>query len=230
MREIRKATADDMEQIHDWLQQEKDDGHDSFIVNFNMIEDGQRDGTLTVLLDHGLPCAFALGEKNLSIFAVKRDRRNRGIGTELASHWFQEARKRDLIGFDGECSPSTSVHFWKKMGCTQVKSWNANPWVVLPFRKTHQLPREANTVRLKFELHDGDDKAIPDWEEIDAAVIEDDDYMLAQDFVAYVPDLNSRLTVWAGGLAIRSTKVSRIAEIDGARYGSWIRVRNLPPQ
>jgi GNAT superfamily N-acetyltransferase len=225
---IRKATTEDLEAVRKWLQQENDDGHHSFIVNMSMIEDGQRDGSLTVLVDKELPVAFVLGEQNLAILAVKQDRRSGGIGRKLATNWFEQARERDLIGFDGECSPSSSLSFWKKMGCTQIKSQNHNPWVIMPFRKTHDLPDGVGTVRLSFELHDDDKKAIPGWEIVNAAIIENDDYMLAQDFVAYVPDYNTRLTVWADGLAIRSTKVTHIQDIDGECYGSWIRVRNLP--
>ena len=229
MHHIRKATVDDLEQVRQWLQQEKDAGHDSFIVNFEAIQQGQRDESLIVLLDNDHPIAFALGEENLSIFAVKRDTRGGGVGTALASHWFQTARNRDLIGFDGECSPRTSLRFWKKMGCTQIASRSPNPWVVMPFKKSHDLPEGPETISLTFELHDSYGNAIPGWDDITAAVIEDDDYMLAEDFIAYVPATDVRLTIWGDGVAICHVKVRDIEDIGGHRKCSWIRVRDLCP-
>jgi GNAT superfamily N-acetyltransferase len=229
MQDIRKATTEDLEQVRQWLQQETDAGHDSFIVNFNFIQEGQRDDSLTVLLDQELPIAFALGKENLSIFAVKRDRRGDGVGTALASHWFQAARDRDLIGFDGECSPETSLRFWKKMGCTQIASRSPNPWVIMPFKKSRDLPEGLEVVSLTFELHDSDGNAIPEWDVITAAVIEVDDYMLAEDFVAYVPTTDVRLTIWGDDEWIWDGKVRDIEDIGGDRKCHWIRVRDLCP-
>lgn len=229
MRQIRKATINDLNRVRTWLQQESDDGYDSFIVNFSLIEAGQRNGELTVLLDQGFPVAFALGEDNLSILAVKRDRRNSGIGTELASHWFQKARERDLIGFDGECAPATSVQFWKKMGCTQVRREALNPWVAMPFPHSRELPDNYPIVSLTFELHDLCGHPIPEWNFLTTAAIKPDGYMLAHDFVAYVPDRETRLTIRGNELSI-SSKCKYIKNIGGESHGLWIRVRNLITQ
>lgn len=227
MTEIRKATADDLRIIRGWLQQEKDEGHDSFIVNFEMIEKGQRDGCLTVLVED-IPIALALGDTNLSIFAVKRDRRRSNVGRTLAERWFQDARDRDLIGFDGECSPKTSLPFWLRMGCTQVRSISKNPWVIMPFVQSHELPKDRAVDSLEFELHDSDGKAIQGWDVVKAAVMADDDYMLTRDFIAYVPETDARLTI-LGEELFRCTKVRDIEDIGGERDGAWIRVRNLAP-
>lgn len=227
MIEIRKATADDLEIIRTWLQQEKDEGHDSFIVNFSMIAEGQSKGWLTVLAED-IPIAFALGDANLSILAVKRDRRRSNVGRTLAERWFQDARERDLIGIDGECSPKTSLPFWRRMGCTQVRSISKNPWVIMPFVQSHELPQDRAVDSLAFELRDPDGKAIPGWDVVKAAVIADDDYMLARDFIAYVPETDARLTI-LGEELFRHVKVRDVEDIGGERDGAWIRVRNLPP-
>lgn len=227
MTDIRKATADDLEIIRTWLQQEKDEGHDSFIVNFDLIEEGQSEGSLTVLVEE-IPIAFALGEANLSILAVKRDRRRSNVGRTLAEAWFQDARERGLIGFDGECAPKSSLPFWLRMGCTQVRSRSGNPWVIMPLGQSHDLPEDREVDNLAFELRDSDGKAIPGWDVVKAAVVDDDYYMLVRDFIAYVPDTDARLTI-LGEELFRYTKVRDIEDIGGERDGAWIRVRNLPP-
>lgn len=228
--EIRKATPDDREQIGRWLLQEKDDGHDSFIVNFNLIEEGQEDGSLTVLIEDG-PIAFALGNDNLAILAVKRDRRKNGVGRTLAEHWFQQARDRDLMGFHGECAPRNSLGFWKKMGCHQVKSPYSGsdaPWVVMPFPKKHDFATAAQTVAVSFGLVATDGRRLRQWDHsTEAAVIEPDDLMLAEDFVAFVPETDTRVVVTVDGSNAGDVRVRDIGDFGGVRNYPWVRVREL---
>jgi GNAT superfamily N-acetyltransferase len=228
--EIRKATFDDLEQVRRWLRQEKDDGHDSFIVNFDLIEAGQETGSLIVLVDE-IPIAFALADDMLWILAVKRDRRRSGVGRRLADHWFQQARERDLIGFHGECSPRESIGFWKKMGCQQVESAHGGgdaPWVAMPFRKKRELPVGMRTVPVCFEISSPGGAPAPQWNfATQAAVIEPDDLMLAEDFVAYVPEADTRVVISVDNSEIGAVKVRDIEEFGGTRKCPWIRVRDL---
>lgn len=227
MNEIRKATADDLETIRGWLQQEKDDGYDSFICNISMIQDGQREGWLTVLVEE-IPIAFALGDQSLSIFAVKRDRRGGKVGTKLAQHCFQDACERDVIGFKGECSPISSLPFWLRMGCTQIRSTNEKPRFIKPLALSRDLPEGAEVDALSFQLYDSNGKAIPGWGVVKTAIVADDDYMLSRDFIAYVPEEGVRLEIW-GKNRFSHAKLSEIEDIGGDRRGPWIRVRNLVP-
>lgn len=226
MSTIRHATVDDLEKVRQWLQQEKDDGHDSFINNFNMIADGRRDGFLTVFVDD-IPIAFALGEENLSIVAVKRDRRKEGVGRKLVAHWIRRARRKDRMGLVGECSPATSLWFWKKMGCQQVQSRDAKPFVILPFCKTHKLPAGARTVELTFELHAANKTAMPGWGILAAAVPKPEQRMLGRDFVAYVPDGDARVAVREYGVTIAESRIRDVTSFGGERSGEWIRIRNV---
>ena len=226
--EKRLATPEDLEHVRTWLQQEFDEFGESFIVNFILIEEGQRDDRLFVLVDE-IPIAFALEhfDPSLRIIAVKPDRRSHDVGTELAEYWFQKLRDQNQFGFEGECFPTTSLPFWKKMGCTQIASRNGSPYVIMPFRKINELPEGVKTIHLSFQLYDAHMKAIPGWDYLTVAVIEPGDYMLAQDFVAYAPDSESRLGVLRKGEPLCAAKVSEIDKIGGERSGSWIRVRNL---
>jgi hypothetical protein len=235
---IRNATPDDLEQVLRWLQQEKDDGHESFICNFNLIEAGQKNNSLTVLVDD-IPIAFALGDTNLAILAVKRDRRaenGRGqrVGSTLALHWIQEARVRDLMGFHGECASRRSLEFWMNLGCMHVAPPHSNcdiPWVAMPFRANHELPDGVPTVPLTFEVHAPDGELMPEWSfSTTAAVISSDDYMLAKDFVAFVPETDARLTIRENGKQVANSKVRDVGEFGGERDVPWIRVRYFCPQ
>ncbi len=64
---------------------------------------------------------------------------------------------------------------------------------------------------------------------LNAAIIEADDYMLAQDFVAYVPETDARLTIWGNDLALCHVKVRDVETVGGERLTPWIRIRNFVP-
>jgi GNAT superfamily N-acetyltransferase len=231
--EVRKATVNDLTLLRRWLQQESDDGHHSFIVNFNSIEAGQENGSLTVLVDD-LPIAFALGADNLGILAVKRDRRQKGVGRMLVAHWIQQARDRDLMGFNGECAPRNSLGFWKKMGCQEVESPHGKvgaPWVAMPLGKKRELPPGVTCVPVSFEIFLADDSPAPNWNfSTEAAVIEPDDFMLAEDFVAYVPRPDARVVIRVDKSQVANLRVSDIEKYGGSRNFPWIRVRDLDPR
>lgn len=228
MSTIRKATASDLEHIRGWLQQEKDDDHESFIVNIALIERGQESGSLTTLLEDDLPIAFALGDSSIDVFAVKRDRRNSGVGRELASHWIEDALERDIIGFEGECSPSSSLGFWKKMGFTQVKSDNHHPRIIMALGQSREIPADREQINLRFELFDSNGHAIPGWDKVRAAIIDKDDYMLERDFIAYVPDCRANLFVLSDEPPIyKIVKVCDVEDVGGTRAGCWIRIRDF---
>lgn len=228
--EIRKATLDDLTQVHNWLQQEKNVGHESFIDNFNLIQAGQENGNLIVLVDD-IPIAFALGSNNLEILAVKFDRRGNDVGRTLAEHWFQQAREQDLMGFHGDCAPRNSLGFWKEMGCQQVEcpySIGVAPWVAMPFRKKREFPVGVRSVPVSFESLSPGGAPTTKWNfSTDAAVIELDDLMLAEDFVAYVPKAETRVIIGVDSSEIGNVKVRDIEDFGGNRNYPWIRVRNL---
>lgn len=109
---IRKATVHDVEKIRVWLQQEKDGEHDSFIVYFNLIEEGQANDLLTVLVDD-IPIAFALEDDNLAILDVKLDRRHDDVGRILANPSFMA-----VWGIVGGAGIEPDAHFASVFRCS----------------------------------------------------------------------------------------------------------------
>ncbi len=228
---IRLANTDDLNIIHGWLKREHDDGNGSFLSNYNLLEEGCQHGLLSVLIrdpDEG-PVAFALGDRvdDLGILAVKPDCRKKGLGRRLAQHFIDSARKRDVIGLFGECSPPTSLGFWKKMGYISVP----NPycpdnkcWAACPLPHDNDLP-EATRIMVAIGI--GEYNQIKYSFQSEAAIA-DDGYILAQDFVEFVgPSPNKYLEIRVNGDVIVRHDVRYVDEIGGEYYSPWLRVRRL---
>lgn len=227
---IRLATHDDLLQIRAWLEQEDSDGiAGSFFCNYNLIADGHRTGSLVALVrdSDALPVAFCLGEDNMDILAVKADCRRQGLGRHLAKYFIDAARQRDLIGLLGECAPSTSMPFWKSMGFLSVPSPSGdnNPnWVACPLPHENDLPDGLHS-SIAFALEDVESQMQPVYQ-CDAAVA-DCWYVLARDFVQYVPNPNQRLEIHCSGELVFSEKVKYVQKVGGERKLPWVRVRRL---
>ena len=135
------------------------------------------------------------------------------------------------MGFYGECAPSNSLGFWKRMGCQHVEAPYNNsdaPWVAMTFRHEHELQPGKPTVPVTFEIHSPNGDLVPQWNfSTTAAVIEPDDLMLAEDFVAYAPKTDSRVNIRVDGIEIGNPKVCDNGDFGGTRNCPWVRVRDL---
>jgi GNAT superfamily N-acetyltransferase len=227
---IRVATQGDLFRIRDWLEQEHNDGVEGcFFYNYNLIKEGLTSGSLTVLVRESdeLPIAFALGENNIDIFAVKYDCRKQGFGRYLAQHIIDRSRQRDVIGMYGECAPSTSKKFWQRMGFSSVEPpyGGDNPnWVAYPLPHERTLPEgpRLSVVVCVDDYHESMKGVF----QSDAIKI-NDHYLLVMDFVQYIPQPDQNLEVSCDGKVIFRNKNKYVSEIGGERHAPWVRLRQI---
>lgn len=228
---IRKATRGDLRRIRAWLKQEHRDGIEgSFWSNYDLIEKGQQSGSLTALIrdSDAMPVAFCLGSDNIEILEVKEDCRRNGFGRHLAQYFIDSAWRRDVIGLHGECAPQSSRPFWTAMGYVSVPSLSGGDnefWVALPLPHQNDLPQGTARVSVAIALEDNEDQLQPVFQ-CDAALV-DGKYVLARDFVKFVPNPNRRIRVSCDGVSIFSKKAKYVAEIGGERRVPWVRFRKI---
>lgn len=141
---IRQSTRRDLEIVTAWLREQERQGiSDTFCCNLEVIEIGHSKGRLVVYVDGRTdsPVAFQLGGLIYpGILEVRHDMRGRGIGRKLVEHCIQRARERNECILNIECTPSTSVPFWKKMGFRLLDPKAARPLAYRIVDKRHQLP------------------------------------------------------------------------------------------
>lgn len=119
---IRKATSDDFQQIYLWLEmQEKARIKDNFFCNIRTIESSlndEKNGLIVYVCEEtNNPVAFQLGGLiTPGIIQVRKDRQNQGIGKKLVEYCIQKANEDNEPVLWIECTPESSIPFWKMMG------------------------------------------------------------------------------------------------------------------
>jgi len=157
--EIRTSTDADFKAIADWLREERSQGiHGNFYCNLNSVENSHARGDLLVYVDGptGSPVAFQLGGLIYpGILEVRHDMRGHGIGRKLVEHCVERARARNECILKIECTPPTSIPFWKKMGFKLLDPKSDRNLAYRIVEKRHELPTggiPANVVIRFFQL------------------------------------------------------------------------------
>lgn len=119
---IRLSTAGDLAAIHTWLVDEHAKHIEgNFLCNWKLTARAHRDRRLLVYVDppSGLAAGYQWGGlTEPGILQVKSDMRGRGIGRALVQYRIHQALRKDDGLLFIECTPSSSVPFWQKMGFT----------------------------------------------------------------------------------------------------------------
>ncbi|GAA0648444.1 hypothetical protein GCM10009424_26040 [Sphingomonas ursincola] len=192
---IECATQSDLEIILAWLAAEAAAGNPTFHGNRNLISKGQEEGELFVLREAGEIVAFALGKPGeIAIQETRPDRRGKGHGRMLAQWGIDRARMADMVVIQGECSPSTSLGFWKTMGFGEMRPrYGHNPWVYLLLPKPLPVPA-GEPVEVLIRVFDQDhlySDEVPVASEHRPAAARDAGGVihLAERIIIYVPNL-----------------------------------------
>jgi GNAT superfamily N-acetyltransferase len=159
---IRRSTPDDIKAIHDWLLDEKDRGvHGNFLCNWCVIEQAHLKGELLVYADSktSLPVGFQLGALvSPGILQVRSEYRGRGIGRKLVERCVALANKRDQCLLYIECTPSSSIPFWKRMGFTVMDSRDGKNYAYRILNRQLALPDGASHVKVAIRFYPEDRK------------------------------------------------------------------------
>lgn len=149
---IRKSTDADLMAIRSWLlDQDARNISDSFLCNWELIQEGHKKGKLLVYFDgeSKQPIAFRLGGLLApGILEVRHDMRGKGIGRELVRYLIARHRRRDEYILVVQCKPSSSVPFWKRMGFTLFKRNGRENYAYQILKKKHRLPSSGEPIKV----------------------------------------------------------------------------------
>lgn len=108
---IRIATDEDISYIYQWLVSH----NGSFLCNWNLTLEMHNDKKVFVYIDEydHLPVAYMWAD--FGIIEVRNDKKQMGIGRKLVEYAINCAKNSDSNIIKIECSPSTSIPFWKRM-------------------------------------------------------------------------------------------------------------------
>jgi GNAT superfamily N-acetyltransferase len=153
--QARQSTDADMNEIRRWVEQpEPHKVHCTFLSNWNATLRLHQRGQLLVYIDGvtGSPVAYQRGGLlQPGILHVRHDMRGRGIGKALVAHRLQEAFQAGEDILHIECTPSTSIPFWKRMGFELRRGDDDKNWALRYMRRTLELPKGGKPVRVLVE-------------------------------------------------------------------------------
>jgi N-acetylglutamate synthase-like GNAT family acetyltransferase len=122
---IRKSTDADIKAIRQWLAQEESQEIDgNFLCNWNLTFEAHSEGELLVYVDPASGVAVAYqwgGLVQPGILQVRNDMRHRGIGRALVARRIKEARRKNTPLLFIQCTPESSIPFWRRMGFTLLQ-------------------------------------------------------------------------------------------------------------
>lgn len=119
---LTKPTKADLEEIRAWLLQEKQDIGESFIFNWNIIEEGFTEGRFASAKMHHQTVVFLVWSEpgrtaEILVMAVRPDMRGQGVGTRFVEKVFPYLTdKLDVLVLEAQCAPISSEPFWRKHG------------------------------------------------------------------------------------------------------------------
>ena len=111
-----RATKVDLAVMFDWLKREYQEDGEGFWCNRRVIARSLKNGELWVIREHGDAVAFQVGDYGTDIVCVRKDRRRYGYGTALFEFSLARAFEANVNVLHGECSPPSSLPFWRNMG------------------------------------------------------------------------------------------------------------------
>ena len=161
MRQLRSSIGrsrdSDLSAIHTWLTEEQRRGvHGNFLCNWALTEKAHAERRLVVYFssEENIPIAYQWGAlASPGILQVKYEHRGKGVGTKLVRHLIQRARRRNEDILWIECTPSSSISFWKSMGFTICDN-GVNAFQILP--RTLEVPSIGVEVSLEIRFY-------PEW-------------------------------------------------------------------
>ena len=116
---IRNSSKEDLAIVKEWLLAEREQTGEGFFCNWSVITKALKRKDLFVLAADGDIVGFAvIGAKGPDIVEVRPDMRGMGYGRRIAEWAIKSVADRGNSVIEGQCSPESSVPFWKKMGFT----------------------------------------------------------------------------------------------------------------
>ncbi len=154
---IRRSTDEDLRAIHSWLVEEEARGVEgNFLCNWRLTEKAHREGRLLVFIDGSsrTPVAYQWGGLvTPGILQVRLDMRGKGIGRKLVARCIADAYKHEECLLFIQCTPSSSIPFWQKMGFTLLGRPGGNNYAYRVLEKKRALPTNGRLVHVAIKFY-----------------------------------------------------------------------------
>jgi GNAT superfamily N-acetyltransferase len=214
---LRPANSGDLRQVLGWLKKEGS----GFWNNRQQIEDGARDGDLTVAIkeDFGV-IGFLLGsESGLAILEVRQKFWRTGIGRSLAEHGLRRIEEKGRIGVKVQCKPTTSVPFWERMGFSPTEETSCCLYYAYAFPKVFALPPGRPIQKVSVELRRELDTTpiVPGRFDRYAAEVEAGRLLLGERIAGYCGSGDAIVRVLVGERIVSERKAKYLGDV-GVRY------------
>jgi len=155
MEQVVSSNSQHLEATLGWLKREHDIKGEGFYWNREIICRAHDDGKLHILTSRYEEVAFLVSDdQSMLILAVQPDRREHGFGRQLAQFGIERIRDAGACIIRIECSPRTSIPFWKRMGFNLDQP--DDPWchhAHMFLEKTVALPEDHRNVEITVRLY-----------------------------------------------------------------------------
>lgn len=228
--DVRLATDSDLDEILSWLQLEDAQRLEGcFWCNRMEIQSSQKAGKLTVLSESagGQPIGFCVRSGcEVTILAIRYELRGKGHGGRFARHIIEVADEEGLPGLHCQCSPETSIGFWKGLGFERVYPDERLYYVARPFLRKCELASDTPVITIRIQLFQ-DKSLVQNFET--RASDKEGTFILETEFVACKPKFDARILVEVNGIQVHDDEV-KYSEDNGVEYDpSWVIISEFTP-
>ena len=154
--EVVRATRQDLECVLGWLEREYREDGSGFWCNRGIIESAQKETReLWVIRRDGEAVAFQVGEFVPSIVSVRKEFRGRRFGTALFEASLERATAANLDAMEIECSPATSIGFWRRLSFREIGREDFRTEISARFviTRAFDLPSAATVVSVEVSFY-----------------------------------------------------------------------------
>ncbi|MEI6806497.1 MAG: GNAT family N-acetyltransferase [Myxococcaceae bacterium] len=219
------ATLSDVAEIIDWLKQEATAGL-GFYHNRELIEKGQKQGHVRVIkkTKGGPVLGFLLKAfDSISIIEVKRRWRGKGLAATLVKEALKNFEEERQLGIQIQCTPSTSIPFWEKMGfqmLTRERGYSQQAFYF--FDKSPEEMPEVQKVPVHIKIFEFDliNPGTPQWEwQVQGFELNKETLLLEKRVGTLIHHGRSWIEVWVDGALIFKNKAKYSSPV-GVEYNN----------
>jgi GNAT superfamily N-acetyltransferase len=118
---VSVPTQQHLDDLEAWLRREQEETGEGFFCNWNIIQSCFDDNVLHCAVQSGVAVALSVWERSrgraeMHIVTVRPDLRRAGVGRRLVEHTMAELQRDGVVVVEGECKPTTSEPFWRRLG------------------------------------------------------------------------------------------------------------------
>jgi GNAT superfamily N-acetyltransferase len=139
---LRLSTDENLNEIEQWLNEQE---CETFLCNFDLTKEKHFNEELLVYCEEDTDIVIAYLWLDFGILEVKKSHQNQGIGKSFVTDALEYIKNKKLFHYlKIECTPETSIPFWKKIGF----NFYYDNYAYFIIEKQLNLPSEGDIVEI----------------------------------------------------------------------------------